>query len=205
MQTYPGDMYHPLASWTVVLQSPTTPSDFDIWQSADIPSSGVSLPLANQAEWYRALLHHVSLTYGRMHTYPGQLYPTPWIDPSSTEPYYTMPVWHVQEYRHMQVTYTTSSINPGCTKPQCTLSVSHVEECRHTHIRCISPTNGTQCYRALLHHISFICGRVQLYPGHMYPPSLPHPPRHDSHIVEERNTTWHHVSICYTNMCEMQK
>ena len=104
-----------------------------------------------------------------MHTYPGQMYPTPWIDPSCTEAYYTMSVWHVQECKHTHVTYTTPSINPSCTKPWCTLSVSHVEQCRHTHIRCISPMNGTQCYRALLHHISFICGRVQMYPGHMYP------------------------------------
>ena len=138
-----------------------------------------------------------------MHTYPGQMYPTPWIDPSGTEPYYTMSVWHVQECGHMQVTYTTPSINPSCTQPWCTMSVSHVEQCRHTHIRWISPMNGTQGYRALLQHISFICGRVQMYPGHMYP--TPTIITDESHIVEESNTTWCHVSICYTNMCEMQK
>ena len=129
--------------------------------------------------------------------------PPPELTPSSTEPYYTMSVWHVQEYRHMQIRYPTSSINPSCTNPQCTMSVSHVEQCRHTHIRCISPMNGIQCYRALLHLISFICGRVQMYPGHMYP--TPNPPHYKSHIVEESNTMWSHVSISYTDMCEMQK
>ena len=139
----------PPPSWTLVLQSPTTPSEFDIWQSGDIPSSDVSHPPANQPEWYRALVHHVSLTCGRMHTYPGQMYPTPWIGLSSTDPYYTMSIWHVQECRHTQVTYTTPSINPSGTKLQYTMSVSHVEQYRHTHIRCIPPQmepNATEPY-----------------------------------------------------------
>ena len=101
------------------------------------------------------------------------MYPTLWIDPSSTVPYYTMSVWHVQECRYTQVTYTTPSMNRSGKKPWYTTSVSHVEQCRHTHIRCIPPTNGTQCYRALLHHFSFICGRVQMYPCHIYPTPMP--------------------------------
>ena len=97
------------------------------------------------------------------------MYPTPWIDPSSTVHYYIMSVWHVQECRHMQVTYTTPSMNLSGRKPQYIMSLWHIEPCRHTHIRCIPPMNGTHCYRALLHSISFICRRVQMYPGHVDP------------------------------------
>ena len=50
-------------------------------------------PQANQTQSYRALLHNVSFTCGRMQRYPAQMYlPPPLIDPSATEPYYTMSV-----------------------------------------------------------------------------------------------------------------
>ena len=97
--------------------------------------------------------------------------PHPLITPSGTDPYYTMSVWHVEECRHMQVTYTTPSINPSGTEPYYTMSVSHMEQCRHTQVRCTPPANWTQCYRALLHHVSLICGRMQMYPGQMYTPT----------------------------------
>ena len=44
--------------------------------------------------------HQVSLTCGRMHTYPGQMYP-PLIEPSGTEHYYTRWVWcgRIQTYQ----------------------------------------------------------------------------------------------------------
>ena len=94
-------------SWTLVVQSPTTPCQFDMWQHAHIPRSDVPHPL---------------------------------ITPSGTELYYTM-------------------------------SVSHVEQCRCTMVRCTPPANWTQCYRAKLHHVSLICGRMQKYPGQMYTPT----------------------------------
>ena len=76
--------------------------------------------------------------YDEMYTYPVQMYPYPLlIDPSATESYYTMSVWHVTACR--------------CTKVRCT--------------------------------------------NHPTP----------THIVEETSTTSHHGSICYTDMCEMQK
>ena len=73
--------------------------------------------------------------------YPGQMWPTSpcplLIEPSPTEPYYTMSVWHVEEWRHTQV-------------------------------RCTHPTNWTQCYRVLLHRVSLICEKMQMYPGQIY-------------------------------------
>ena len=58
-----------------------------------------------QTSWYRAPLHQVGLTCGWMQTYWGQMYSCP-INPSATEPYYTMSVWHVAECGHTQVRCT---------------------------------------------------------------------------------------------------
>ena len=147
-----------------------------------------------------ALLHHVSLTCGRMQTYPCEVY-HPSINPSGTEPNYTMSLWYVEACRHTQVRciplliapgatepyYTMLQspttpckfdmwesadisrsylhplpINPRATEPYYTMSVWDVEECRHTQVRSTPSTNWTQCYRALLHHVSLICGRIQM-------------------------------------------
>ena len=53
----------PLPQLNLVVQSPTTPGQFD-------PS-----PSCNHTQWYRALLHQVSLPCGRMQMYPVQMYP----------------------------------------------------------------------------------------------------------------------------------
>ena len=81
-----------------------------MWKNADIPRSDVPPPPANQTKWYKALLHQVSLTCGRMQMYPGQMYP-PLIKPSGTEHYYTSWVWHVEECRHTQVRGTPTPAN----------------------------------------------------------------------------------------------
>ena len=157
----------------LVVRSPTTPCQLDMWKNADILRADVSpliypsatelyYTMSLQTSWYRAPLHHVSLPCGWIQTCWGQMYSSP-IDPSDTEPYYTMSVWHVEECRHMQVTYTSPSINPSGTEPYYTMSVWHVEQCRCTQVRCTPPANWTQCYRARLHHVSLICGRMQMY------------------------------------------
>ena len=202
-----------------------------MWRNVDILRPDVP---PNWPQWYRALLHHVFLTCGRMLTYPGQMYPYPLlIDPSgtepsytmsvwdveacrhtqvrwylplitlsATEPYYTMSVWHVEECRHTQVRYTTplmtlvvqspttpcqfdmwknagiprSDVHPPLIEPSATesyyiTSVWYVKECRCTKVRCNPhPGHWTQCYRALLNHVSLTCGRMQVYPGQMYTP-----------------------------------
>ena len=58
--------------------------------------------------------------------------------------------------------------------PYYTMSVWHVEGCRCTQVRCTPPAHWTQYYRVVLHHVSFTCGRMQMYPGQMYspPPSI---------------------------------
>ena len=59
---------------------------------------GQMFPLANQTYWYRALLHQVSLPYGRMQIYPGQIGRcTPaLIKPSVTEHVHRADVPHPQ-------------------------------------------------------------------------------------------------------------
>ena len=51
-----------------------TMSPFDMWRIADVSRSDVILHLGNQIQYYRALLHHVSLTYTRVQVYQGQMY-----------------------------------------------------------------------------------------------------------------------------------
>ena len=57
------------------------------------------------------------------------------VNPSATELYYTMSVWHVGECRHTQIRSTPLLINPSVTESYYTMSVWNVEECRHTHVR----------------------------------------------------------------------
>ena len=99
MQTYPGQMYpHP----PLIAPSGTEPY---YTRSNDCKiSDEMYNPPANQTQCYRTLIHHVSLACGGMQTHSGQMYPP--IDPSATEPYYTMSVWHVAECWHTQVRCT---------------------------------------------------------------------------------------------------
>ena len=91
----------------LVLQSPMTPGQFDMLKNAHVPRSD-KLPAANQTECYRAQLHQVSITYCRILTYPGQMYPQ--IKPSSTEPYDTRSVWYVEECWHTQGRHTPTNL-----------------------------------------------------------------------------------------------
>ena len=59
---------------STVLQSCTTPYQFDIWRIADVSRSDVILHLCNQTQCQRALLHNVSLTCTRMQVYKGKMY-----------------------------------------------------------------------------------------------------------------------------------
>ena len=153
--------------------------------------------LPNQTQCFRALLHHVHLTCGSMQTYPNEMYPpklipvlqspttpcpfdmwkhedipkwdvSPLIEPSASEPYYTMSVWHVEACRHTQMR-CIPLIEPSASEPYYTISVWHVEACRHTQMRCILP-NWSQCFIALLHHICLTCGSMQTYWNEMYTP-----------------------------------
>ena len=121
LQMYPGQMYTP-HSLNPVLQSCTTPCQFDMWQNADVPRSDIhpSLiePSATQPYYTRS-----SLTCGRMETYPDQTYiPPPSIEPSA----YRALLHHVsftceRMQMHTQVRCTLPhSLNPvlqSCTTP----------------------------------------------------------------------------------------
>ena len=72
----------------------------------------------HRTECHRVLLHHVSLTCGRMQVYPGQMYIPLLIDPSATELYYTMSVWYVVECRCTQV--RCNPIQPLLIEPRAT-------------------------------------------------------------------------------------
>ena len=116
------------AMYLLQITCPTTLCQF--WHVEECRCTQVRCtPPAHWTQCYRVILHHVSLICGRIQMYPGQKYPP--IKPSSTEPYYTMSVWHV-------------------------------EECRCTQVKCTPPANWTMCYRALLHHVSFTCGKLQM-------------------------------------------
>ena len=131
---------YPLPQLNLLVQSPTTPGQFD-----HLPLPELNLVIQSP-------------------TTPGQVdpLPPPSIEPSGTEPYYTRSVWHVEECRHTQVRCTLPlpqlnlvvqspttpgqvdplpppSIKPSGTEPYYTRSVWHVEECRHTQVRCTLP------------------------------------------------------------------
>ena len=61
MQIYPGQIYYPPSS-TLVVQSSTTPCQFDIWKDADAPRLDVPPidPYSGGEEYY---IHHVSICY----------------------------------------------------------------------------------------------------------------------------------------------
>ena len=113
----------------------------------------------NQTQCFRALLHNVSLTCGSMQTYPNEMYP-PKLIPVLHSPTTPCPfdMWKHADIPKWDV---SSLIKPSASEPYYTMSVWHVEACRHTQMRCISP-NQTQCFRALLHHVSLTCG---MYPA----------------------------------------
>ena len=56
----------------LVVQSPTTPCQFEIWQNGDVPISDVHHP-THWTQYYRVLLHHVNLICGRMQMYPNEI------------------------------------------------------------------------------------------------------------------------------------
>ena len=108
MHMCPGQMYTPC--WlNPVLLTCTTLYQFDMHKNADTPSSDVTPHSGNWTQSYRALLHHVTLTCGRMHIYSRADVHPPLIQPSATELYYTMSVWHVQTCRGTQVRCTLPS------------------------------------------------------------------------------------------------
>ena len=119
-----------------MLQSHTTPGQYHILQNANIPRADV--PPSNQTEYYRAILHQVSITYCRMPTYPGQMYPS-LIKLSATEPNYTRSVSHIAEFQHTQGRCIPLLIKLSATEPFDTRSVSHIAECQHTQCRCTYP------------------------------------------------------------------
>ena len=108
-----------------------------------------------------ALLHYVSLTCGRMQMYPGQMYYPQLIEPSATELYYTMSVWHVEECRCTQVRCTPQS-NLVVQNPTILCQFDMWKNAGTTQVKCTPPANWTKCYRALLHNVSFTCGKWQM-------------------------------------------
>ena len=148
----------------LMVQRPTAPGQFHMWKNADVyPGQMYSSPLL-WTQCYRVVLHHVSLICDRMLqscTTPGQIY--------RCTPHYDM--WKNADVNRSDITPQPPLIKPHATEPYYTRSVSHVEECRCTQVRCTAPANQIQCYyRALLHHVSLTCGRMETYPDQTYIP-----------------------------------
>ena len=94
---------------------------------------------------------------------------SPLFDPSASEPYYTISIWHVEACRHTQM----RSIPPNWS--QCFIALLHhiclTWGSMQTYWNEMYPPNQTQCFRALLHHVCLTCGSMQTYPNEMYPPN----------------------------------
>ena len=145
-------------------------------------------------------------------TTPGQFDPPspPSIEPSGTEPSYTMSVWHGVECRCTQVRctphpsikpsgielyYTRSvwappppSIEPSGTESYYTSSVWHVEGCRHTQVRCTLPLPHSN----LVVQSPTTPGQFDMWKNANVP-SSDVPPLLQSHLVVQSPTTPGHV------------
>ena len=124
----------------LMLQSPTTPCQFDMWDSAHTfpvqmyPNPPLINPIPTEA-YYTMSVKHVEAWRHTPVTCTTSL-----IYPSGTEPYYLMSVWHVAECRHTKVRCNPPpAIKPSGTEHYYTRSVWHVEEFRHTQVRCTPP------------------------------------------------------------------
>ena len=140
------DVYLP-RSLNPVLQSCTTPDQCDMWSIADVSRSDIILHLGNQTQWYRVLLHHVNLTCTRVEVYQGQM-------------------------------YTPCKLNPvleSCTIPCQFVMWKNADVHRSDVTPLQTPPGQTSCYRALVLHVSMLCGRIQTYPGQVFIPRLIEP------------------------------
>ena len=157
-----------------VLQSCTTPYQCDMWSIADASWSDAILLLGNQTQWYRALLHHVSLTCTRVEVYQGQMYTPCKLNPvlESCTILCQFDMWKNADVHRSDVTphnpcYSKLMLE-GPSTP-CWFDMWKDTDIPRSDVH--PNTNWTQCfYRALLHHVSLTCGSVQVYPGHMYTP-----------------------------------
>ena len=122
-------------------------------------------PLINSSA---TLLHHVSLTCGRIQTYPCEICHPP-INPSGTEPYYTMSAWHMVGCRHTQVRCI-----PLLTAPQCYRALLHDVTLRcgrmqaYPQVTSTPPLIEPSATEPYWHNVSLTCGRMEMYPGQMY-------------------------------------
>ena len=136
-----------------------------VWHASECRCTQVRCTPHASINWtksYRALLHQVSLTFGRMQMYPAQMYPLPqWhlVVQSPTTPGHVdpLPQWNLvlqspttpgQFDMWKNADIPRSDCNPppsmetSGTEPYNTISVWPVEECRCTQVRC-TPTNWT--------------------------------------------------------------
>ena len=97
---------------------------------AECQHTSADVPHTNQTKSYRALLHQVSITYCRMPTYPGQMYP-----PANWTRCYRALIHKISITYCRMLTYPRQMyppIKPSSTEPYDTRSVWYVEECQHT-------------------------------------------------------------------------
>ena len=170
----------PLPQSNLVVQSPTTPGQFDMWKNANIPRSDVPSPPSiepsgTEPYYTRSCwpLPQSNLVV-QSPTTPGQFdmwknadiprsdVPPPSIKPSGTEPCYTRSCWPLPQSNLVVQSPTTPgqfdmwknadiprsdvpppSIKPSGTEPCYTRSVWHVEKCRCTQVRCTPSLNWT--------------------------------------------------------------
>ena len=89
---------------TLVLQSPTTPCQFDMWKNADI--CGLHIPSPQSTPVVQSPTKPCQFDmWNNAHVPRWDVHPM-LIEPSATEPYYTMSVWYVEGQRCTQVRCT---------------------------------------------------------------------------------------------------
>ena len=115
-----------------VLQSCTTPCQFDMWKNTDVPRSDSNPPITtNQTA-------------------------------VATEPYYTMSVWHVEDCRCTQVKCTAPAnwiqvLLQSFATSMSSFTCGRITDVNRSDITPQPPLIKPQCYRALLYHVSLTC------------------------------------------------
>ena len=156
------------------------------WEIETYP--GQTIPPANWAQDYRALLDQDSMSYWEINTSPGQTDPHE-SQHRSTEPYYTITVWAIEKSTHNQgrqtpanqaqvyralldqdsMSYWEINTYPGHTDPH-KLSTGLQSPTTPGYYDLlinldIPPVNQAQVHRALLHHENMRYWEIETYQG----------------------------------------
>ena len=147
------------------LQNPTTPGKYDL-------SKNWNIPPANQAQVYRDPLHHDSMSYWEIDTYPGQMDPPNWAQ-------VYISLLHMDNIIYWEIETYQGQIDPLLIEYKSTESILHQYSMSYWEIntypgQTIPPANWAQVYRALLDQHSMSYWEINTYPGQTESPWIQH-------------------------------